>query len=449
MGPEIERKVANGDIMLAFQTWSDKHRWWIPNMNPPNLILDGKSITPTTHGYFWYNTATRYNYTQPLPTSEPVKLTAKRYDMLSGDGSGGNYKNIQFELLSTLGDNKYIYPVIIHSWNFFIRQKELGFKYVDQKVFEDVRAGRAKIVLIFPLEGLGNLPYHQDFKILDEWCKYSGLTKDQVFYIHGDFNGPVDVNYTYVPVSAFHCWLPRPRETITEFNPTGRNNLFLSYTRRSHDHRLIFTCELIKHNLLGRGVVSYYGGTTLDSEYRVNQKEKLNRPDLAPYAKILDQIRPLELDMDLETNNPGIDNINYPHHQQTFVSTVLETHHNASTLFFSEKIWKVMSAGHPFLLIAGMGYLAELKKQGYRTFDKWFDESYDTMPNLSDRITCVVNQLVKLSELSIEELIALRKEMEPVLNHNHRLFRSYYIDVYQGKKLEYLYLEIKKIWNSF
>ena len=125
MGPEIERKVANGDIILAFQTWSDKHQWWIPNMNPPDLMLDGVAITPTTHDFQWYDIPPG-NFTQSLPASEIVKLSARKHDMQSG------YKNIQYEHLHTLGDNKYIYPVIIHNSGFFGRQEELGFKYVDQ-----------------------------------------------------------------------------------------------------------------------------------------------------------------------------------------------------------------------------------------------------------------------------------------------------------------------------
>jgi hypothetical protein len=439
MGPEIEQKVANGDILLAFQTWNNDHQWWIPNMNPPDLMLDGVPITPTTHDHQWYEFPSANFFTPEVRDDDLLKLPARQHDMLSG------YKNIQYEHLHTLGNNKYIYPVIIHNSKFFGRQEELGFKYVDSKVFEDVHAGRAKIVLIFPLEGFGNLPGYRDYAILDKWCLDAGFNKDQVYYIHGDFNGPTNVNYTYVPVSAFPCWLPHPRGTITEYQPITLQNLFLSYTRRAHDHRLIFTCELLKHNLLDRGIVSYYGGTTKDSRNRVRQ---LNRDDLAPFAEKLDQIRPLELDMDLETNNPA-SNINYSHYRQTFASIVLETHCNATTLFFSEKIWKAISVGHPFLLIAGMGYLAQLKKLGYQTFDRWFDESYDTMPNLSDRIKCVVKQLIKLSKLSTEELVIMRKEMEPVLKHNHRLFKFYWFNICQGDPNEYLYLEIKKIWDSF
>jgi len=48
-------------------------------------------------------------------------------------------------------------------------------------------------------------------------------------------------------------------------------------------------------------------------------------------------------------------------------------------LHLSEKTWRNISYGLPFVLISSRGSLYELKRLGFKTFDTLIDESYDTM----------------------------------------------------------------------
>ena len=448
MGPEIERKVADGDIILAFQHWSNHYQWWIPNTCPHDLKIGGEFKFPATHASMWFQKTNLRNLDFHLSTiDEYLDAQPTRHELLQ------NYANIQFELLCVLQNFKhipnwkYLYPVFIHAPDYFTNHETIGFRFVDPVVLDDVRQGRAKIVLTMPFEGFINLHKNRDIEILDKWCKECGLNAEQVYYIHGYFNTsklPLDLNFTYIPVNAFHCWIGMPRATMEKFEPVDDKNLFVAYSRRGHDHRLIFTCELIKHGLLDRGLVSYHGGAVLDSPARI---ERLGRPDLIPYAEMLDKMRPLELDLPLDTNNPV--GPEHSHYRLTFISTVLETHANTTTIFFSEKIWKPISLGQPFMLIAGMNYLAQLKKLGYKTFDRWIDESYDQMPDLNDRINCVVAQLKKLSLLSITELETMRLEMREVLFHNQKRFVVQWHEEYNANPNHFLYKELLNIWNTF
>jgi len=448
MGPEIERKVANGDMILAFQHWSTHYQWWIPNTCPHDLKINGEFKFPATHASMWFQKTNLQSMDFHITNiNDYVDAQPTRHELLQ------SYANVQFELLSEfqkfkhLANWKYLYPVFIHAPDYFINHETIGFKFVDPTVLDDVRQGNAKIVLTMPFEGFINLYDNRDIEILDQWCKDSGLNADQVYYIHGDFNTsklPLDLNFTYIPVNAFHCWIGMPRANIEKFEPVDDKNLFVSYSRRGHDHRLIFTCELIKHGLLDRGLVSYHAGTVLDSPARV---ERLGRLDLIPYAQILDRMRPLELDLPLDTNNPT--GPEYSHYRLTFISTVLETQANTNTIFFSEKIWKPISLGQPFMVIAGINYLAQLKKLGYKTFDRWIDESYDQMPDLNDRISCVIEQLKKLSLLSTQELTTMREEMREVLFHNQKRFVVQWNEEYNANPNHFLYREVEKIWNTF
>ena len=43
------------------------------------------------------------------------------------------------------------------------------------------------------------------------------------------------------------------------------------------------------------------------------------------------------------------------------------------------KINKCFLTGHPFIVVASPKYLDYLKKLGFKTFNKWWDESYDNI----------------------------------------------------------------------
>jgi hypothetical protein len=367
-----------------------------------------------------------------------------------------NYKNIKCFPLDKLANQKYIFPIPIHNTGtdsgYFVTHEQTGFGALGDTIAKDVKNNRAKIVLIFPLEGfVGSGPGREkDFEILDKWCKNAGFTKDQVYFIHGNFahREPTEYNFTYVPVHAFHCWLRTPIKSIIEYQPVDDKNLFLSYNRRCDWHRLLLLCQLIDSNLLDRGLVSYFGKAIFNNNASSVELISPHRLDLIDAAAKLDTLIPMQLDIDLESNNP-VHEIVAQHHEQTFLNVVTETLFRPGAIFYSEKTWKPILAGQPFMYIATAGALAELRRQGYQTFGSWWDESYDNEPDLDKRITMVITELDKLSKLPMQELVNIRKEMRTVLEHNQNLFNYYRNDVYRNHPDEFLYQEIKKIWNSF
>ena len=93
--------------------------------------------------------------------------------------------------------------------------------------------------------------------------------------------------------------------------------------------------------------------------------------------------------------------------------------------YISEKTWKPIAQFHPFIIFGRPGVLAKLKELGFKTFDKWWDESYDTIEDNDNRFEMVYNQFKKIQSLSHEELIKMIEEMKDVLLHNNQLFLEY------------------------
>jgi hypothetical protein len=432
-------------IKFAFQHWNEQYDWWHPNTVPLDFVIEDQRRPPSTHQYHWFD-HNLYGVTTNYESIDLFNFSARQTDYLC------NYRNVRYFKLDDVKNTKYIFPVMIHAFGYFMNHETIGFNFVSSQVLTDVKNGNAKIVFIFPLEGRcgQKTPQHErEFEILNAWCLANKLSKEHVYFIHGNFSVDDTVknfNFTYIPVQGFHCWLKTKMDDIVDYKPDATKNLFLTYNRRCDWHRLLLVCQLMKNNLLDRGLVSFSGKTyytdkTLDDLIT-------DAGELADIGHRLTQILPLELDTPLEFNNP-VNEIIKEHHSSTLLNVITETMFEPGTIFYSEKTWKPILAGQAFMFVGTQGQLAELKRQGYKSFDQWFCEDYDSEPDIQVRVKMIVEELVKLSKLSADQLINMRKEMEPTLRHNQSLFLNQRNAVYKNQNEEYLYLEIKKIWDTF
>jgi len=97
---------------------------------------------------------------------------------------------------------------------------------------------------------------------------------------------------------------------------------------------------------------------------------------------------------------------------------VAETVFYYKKLHLTEKIFKPIIAQRPFMLAAAPGNLAYLKSYGFQSFDRWIDESYDTIQDPDQRLQAIVDQTQRLCAMSDLELRKMHKEMQPVLEYN-------------------------------
>lgn len=97
---------------------------------------------------------------------------------------------------------------------------------------------------------------------------------------------------------------------------------------------------------------------------------------------------------------------------------VTETVFYYNKLHLTEKIFKPIVAQRPFMLAAAPGNLAYLKSYGFETFDRWIDESYDTITDPDQRLQAIVDQTQRLCSMSHTDLQDMHHEMMPVLEHN-------------------------------
>jgi hypothetical protein len=68
------------------------------------------------------------------------------------------------------------------------------------------------------------------------------------------------------------------------------------------------------------------------------------------------------------------------------------------TIFLSEKAFKPIACSHPFIFMGNKGSLAKLREIGYKTFDGFIDETYDTLPTW-ERMQAVTDSIKQIHRI--------------------------------------------------
>ena len=345
---------------------------------------------------------------------------------------------IEYTPIDEIGDNPHIYIINVYSHQFFGLNKDLGFSCMSEKYINDVRNGKAKILLLFIYEGYSGTKGNDDYTMIDEWRKQIGFPVDSVYYVCGNLLSDKIVKEKGLGIQArgVHYFEPwnKYHGGIVDYNPIDEKYLFLSYNRQPRYQRIRFMMDLFEQKLIDKGLISLS---------KINGSPYLMGPEMTEFftTKL-----PLVIDEDLNLQYNLACNITPRDFERTFISVVTETLVDDNTLFFSEKIWKPIMVGHPFMVYGNQYSLQYLKSLGYKTFDRWVDESYDLEPDRDVRSKMIVNELCKLNLKSIDELKKIREEMFEVCEHNHNHYKTTYIEKYgdndQNKTIRDILLEM-------
>lgn len=101
---------------------------------------------------------------------------------------------------------------------------------------------------------------------------------------------------------------------------------------------------------------------------------------------------------------------------------VTETVADGRRHHLTEKTFKPIALGMPFVLVGTQGSLEYLRSYGFKTFGHLWDESYDTITDPHERIQAIASLLKTLCDLSAEERIALFRNAIPAIEHNWNHF---------------------------
>lgn len=80
----------------------------------------------------------------------------------------------------------------------------------------------------------------------------------------------------------------------------------------------------------------------------------------------------------------------------------------------------------PLILVAPPYSLKYLQKLGFRTFDRWWDESYDKEEKHETRLLKIFDLIDYIDTMNIEQLNTMYTDMKEVLDHNYFVLEQLY-----------------------
>lgn len=95
----------------------------------------------------------------------------------------------------------------------------------------------------------------------------------------------------------------------------------------------------------------------------------------------------------------------------TYFSVITETVFMYPHSFRTEKLWKPMAMGHPWIVASSCGFYRDLRSIGFRTFSHLIDESFDLIDHNHDRINRVRDVVQDLCRQDLPAFLAAAKEV--------------------------------------
>lgn len=114
----------------------------------------------------------------------------------------------------------------------------------------------------------------------------------------------------------------------------------------------------------------------------------------------------------------------------TYFSLVSETVFDYPYSLRSEKIYKPIAMGHPFVAVANCGFYRDLHHAGFQTFGHLIDESFDSIDNNQDRLDRITQVVQDLCASDLEEFLVASQAVTKY-NQQHlaaegiRIFREF------------------------
>jgi hypothetical protein len=218
----------------------------------------------------------------------------------------------------------------------------------------------------------------------------------------------------------WHIW-----HYIPEYQPQSATTGYNCFMNRISGERSIVFYELIKRNILEKGLVSFncqrrHVPGHNNSDYSIdNYNWQYNQDEFTCYEV---------------QHNQGLKLIPYNNFKEqnltleqciidSNISLIIETYVSDTHIVFSEKIFRALQLPRPWLLYCSPASVEYLKFYGFDVLDDYVDHSYDQEFNHNHRLLNILNQLETFIDRTYTEKDYQRFNQAAM--HNQNLLLSF------------------------
>jgi hypothetical protein len=204
---------------------------------------------------------------------------------------------------------------------------------------------------------------------------------------------------------------------------------FLCLNRRMFNHKYKIIEELFNRGLLDDTRFTWVNNKT--PVYNLN-KNLLSKLEIDPNNFTSIQLEnDVMYGVDLSYNDQYLYTINPDWYYKSRVNIITETILNEKEIHITEKTWKAIYLGVPFVISASVGHLKTLRDMGFKTFNSVINEEYDNMVG-DHKIKRVVDSAIELSNLynspEVLEVCKFNQDLYFDKNHRRKIFNDYFLN---------------------
>lgn len=319
--------------------------------------------------------------------------------------------------------------------------------------------------------GEGNL---EDWLTMHKILEEAGVPAQQVYFVCSNYNvkkhysrfaDKHNLNYRF-QVFGNHYWplrrvleLIRDKEfqrikndLIAVAKNTVENNVhrpyyFMCLNLKTRLIRTALLLHLLQHGYFSKGIITYLGRHNLNpngksiseqhdpffSDYEVAHffEQLPDGKSLLQYWDQLEAMTPIVYDVNeydnfsadwpLKQLIPELGKYGKVDHFESYFEIITETYFlNETTLNLTEKTIKPILRFQMFIILGSPHTLSELRNLGFQTFSPYIDETYDTILDPVQRFICILKEIDRLCNLTIDELHTMYCALWPRILHNYR-----------------------------
>jgi len=259
---------------------------------------------------------------------------------------------------------------------------------------------------------------------IDHLCDDHHLPPDSYMFVSANTAAAGLKNFYYFPDHEYFFQYVNRRQAMLDVTDKPRSYEFTALNRTHKWWRASCMADLLGLGVLDRSLWSY------NTQCTVDDREEDNPLELDSISGWQDAVRdfvnngPYFCDSNNDQSHNDHRRVPESLYENSYCHLVIETLFDADQsggAFLTEKTYKAIKFGQPFVIIGTVHSLRTLRQQGYRTFDHAIDNSYDEIVDNTQRWLAVRKSILEIQSQDMHEWF---QQCLPDIKHNQQLFNS-------------------------
>lgn len=234
---------------------------------------------------------------------------------------------------------------------------------------------------------------------IDALCANHSLPHDCYLFVSANTAAADLDNFEYFPDHEHFFKYINRRQYMPEIFIGTRSHQFTALNRTHKWWRASCMVDLLGSHVLDRSLWSYNTQCTIDDNEIDNPLELDSVEGWRSAVKSFVSQGPYFCDSDNDQSHNDHRRVPINFYHDSYCHLVLETLFDADQsggAFLTEKTYKAIKFGQPFVIIGTAHSLRTLRQQGYKTFDHAIDNSYDLETDNARRWQKILNSIQKI-----------------------------------------------------